>query len=427
MQNKVRLSQNNRNIKVLHITPHLGGGVGKALYGLLLNSLKLKLPVEHKILCLEKPVKNIFEKNKKIKKNILIYKSLDHLNHEIKKTDIVQLEFWNHPLIPWLLIKKLKNMRLVMWCHILGNQFPKIPIGIIKKVDKFYCTSKYTIKLSQFTKSERKKMKFISSAGGLGNLKKINYFKKIKIFYAGTLNYSKFNKNFHLYIKSLSKKNLSIDFYGDKINEKNIKNTFINNKVNAKLNFYGFEKNIHKKLSKHNVLLYFLNPNHYGTGENMLVECMAMGIVPFVINNPTERNIVKHLHNGIIIKSIKEFKYYFNKLENNIELLKKLSANARKDAINNYNYKNTALDFFSDYKKIMKNKKKNRIFDNIFGNSAFEWFLSFTDLNKSKYKINKKEINEFIKKFSDNINDSTKGSPMHFFKYHKDFKLKIFN
>ena len=40
--------------------------------------------------------------------------------------------------------------------------------------------------------------------------------------------------------------------------------------------------------------------------------------------------------------------------------------------------------------------------------------LVFTDLNKSKYKINKKEINEFIKKFSDNMNDSTKGSPTHF-------------
>ena len=76
-----------------------------------------------------------------------------------------------------------------------------------------------------------------------------------------------------------------------------------------------------------------------------------------VINNPTERNIVKHFYNGII-KNIKEFKYYFNKLENNIEL-RKLGANARKDAINNYNYENTALDFFSDYKEIMKNKKQN--------------------------------------------------------------------
>ena len=45
-------------IKIIHITPHLGGGVGKALLTLISASNKFKY--QHSIICLEQPEKKIF-------------------------------------------------------------------------------------------------------------------------------------------------------------------------------------------------------------------------------------------------------------------------------------------------------------------------------------------------------------------------------
>ncbi len=42
------------------------------------------------------------------------------------------------------------------------------------------------------------------------------------------------------------------------------------------------------------IFLYLLDPHHYGTAENALVEAMSLGVVPIVLANPCEQAIVTH-------------------------------------------------------------------------------------------------------------------------------------
>ena len=61
-----------------------------------------------------------------------------------------------------------------------------------------------------------------------------------------------------------------------------------------KLEIVGKIPDIKPYLSKFDVFAYPLNPNHYGTAEQVLQEAMAAGIVPVVMNNPAEKILVKH-------------------------------------------------------------------------------------------------------------------------------------
>jgi glycosyltransferase involved in cell wall biosynthesis len=415
------LSKFNKKIKVLHITPHVGGGVGKALLGVISEEKKLKLNIEHKIISLEKPKKNIF-KGKNFKKIVSRFTTLQNLKKEIQKNDIIQIEFWNNPLIPWLLSKKLPKTRMVFWCHILGIKYPKIPKKIFEISDKFFCTSNATIK-SYSSKKLKKKMSFISSAGGLDKLNKIHKKKEIKICYVGTLNFSKLNKEIYKYINAIPEKKISIDFFGDTINKQEILKNLKANVLRKNIKFHGYSKNLKKILKNFNVMLYLLNKNHYGTGENALVEAMAMGIIPIVMSNPTEKSIVKHLRNGIIIDNVEEFKKMYIKLKEDFLLRDKISKKAIKDVKLKYSYRNSALQFSKEYKKLIKKNKTEKNFVDIFGNKPYEWFLSFTDL---KFKANKTQLKNFKKKYLDTLMDTTKGSPNHFLRYFRDKRLNKF-
>lgn len=75
------------------------------------------------------------------------------------------------------------------------------------------------------------------------------------------------------------------------------------------------------------VFAYPLNPNHYGTAEQVLQEAMAAGIVPLVMNNPAEKFLVKHNKTGLISENIEDFNKNLTILFENPELRKQLSKN----------------------------------------------------------------------------------------------------
>ncbi|NTW43934.1 MAG: glycosyltransferase family 4 protein, partial [Anaerolineaceae bacterium] len=60
-----------------------------------------------------------------------------------------------------------------------------------------------------------------------------------------------------------------------------------------------------------------MNPRHYGTSENALLEAMTMGVVPVVIDNPTECSLVIEGKTGLIVKSPDEFAEAIVWLKNN--------------------------------------------------------------------------------------------------------------
>src|SRR5574344_875878 len=123
---------------ILHITPHLGGGVGKVLSSLLVFEKKSNTEICHKLLVLEKP-KNPQFVDICLKNNIqiLFTQNLDEIEQEIKNSDAIVLNWWHHPLNSWLFANFPKiPCRVILWSHINGCNYPKLKFDLVKDVNK---------------------------------------------------------------------------------------------------------------------------------------------------------------------------------------------------------------------------------------------------------------------------------------------------
>ncbi len=367
--------------KILHITPHLGGGVGKAISTLINNDKKYC----HIVICLEKPINYKFYNIVKKKNKILITKKISKIQKLLKESDIVQIEFWNHPLLLKVLtsLKTFKH-RTIFWLHISGERFPKIPTKILKnkKIDIVF-SSKQSFKYHQ--KLNKNNFHFISSATILsrkGSSDK-NFFKCI---YIGSFHQNKINKNIISLISSASDIINRFDMYGEDELQDKFLGEIKKNKLQKTIYISGFVKNINNILNKSSVLLYFLKKDHYGTGENILIECMSSGVIPVVLNNPLERSIIKNNVNGIVLRSNKNLRRALLKLKFNKKFRINLSKKCIKFANANFNIENQVKNFNSLYEKKLMEMKNNFNFNNILGSNPSKMFFSFLDNKRIEAK-----------------------------------------
>jgi hypothetical protein len=388
--------------KILHITPHLGGGVGKAVSTLINNDKEYC----HDVICLEKPINYKFYHIIKKKNKIIITKNISIIKNFLKKSDIVQVEFWNHPLLLKILTS-LKNFkhRVIFWLHISGEKFPKIPTKILKnkKIDIVF-SSKQSFKYHH--KLYKKNFHFISSATIL--LTKSSSNKKFfKCVYIGSFHPNKINNNIISLIASSSDVIKRFDMYG----EDELKDKFLGevrkNKLQKIVYIRGFKKNINNILNKSSVLLYFLKKDHYGTGENILIECMSSGVIPVVLNNPLERSIIKNNVNGIVLKDKKNLRGILLKLKFNKKFRINLSKKCIKFANANFNIETQVKNFNFLYDKKIIERKYNFNFSNILGNNPSKMFFSFLDNKRVEAKKiffnNKGGILHFKKVFNNDV------------------------
>src|ERR1051325_5673314 len=119
-------------MKILHVTPHLGGGVGKAHAAI---SAALPDIVEQTFVLLEPPRDRRFaETIEATGARITVADNLDQVAALTRDADIVQFESWNHPrLFECLARCDLPAMRSAFWSHISGLAAPLIAPGLIEE------------------------------------------------------------------------------------------------------------------------------------------------------------------------------------------------------------------------------------------------------------------------------------------------------
>ena len=411
-------------INILHITPHLGGGIGKALSGLISESVNTNKNIKHKILCLEYPVKDQFiNKIRNLNIEIFVKPGDQEIDKIVSECGIVQIEWWNHPAMLEFLNTKLHliKIRLVIWCHISGLNNPIIPNKLIDYSDHFIFTSPCSYKSIEKRFHNKKiptNVSVISSGGGFDDIpvKTESFEDELKIGYLGSLNFAKLHPEYIDYLLSIDDKSLKINLIGDIVNKEILEyQCAINSRQNL-LKFTGYTADISSELNKINVTPYLLNPYHYGTAENALLECMAMGIVPIVLNNPAEICIVDNMDTGIVIKTKKEFADAINWLKENPLERKEIGRRAAIKVREKFNLSKMSNSFLEIYSNVINQEKKIIPFKSIFGNNPSDWFISCQA--NPEYFSKDGNVKVISNKFYNFIlNEETKGSVYHFSKY----------
>ena len=102
-------------MNILHVTPHLGGGVGKVI----LNWVTHVPKFTHSVMCLD--YANEWAKEAQRKQPFTLYEmgavNYDATRRLMGDADIVVCHYWDHRTLVDLFGDQLPPVRLAFWCH----------------------------------------------------------------------------------------------------------------------------------------------------------------------------------------------------------------------------------------------------------------------------------------------------------------------
>ena len=366
----------------------MGGGVGKAISGLVSQAVRGKGTYTHTVVSLETPEKSEFvDIIENAGCNLLVTPSKGELKWEIEAADIVQVEFWNHPaIVRFLCDVPLPAMRLIVWCHVSGLSYPAIPSDFMKAAHRFIFTSACSLEgpeVQSLLARERKGLDVISSGGGLETLPQPARMGGgggrhiLRAGYLGSLNFSKLHPDYVDYIAAVRDPGFCVRMIGDETNREVLEHRCHRVKRPGLLEFAGYRADIATELVELDVLVYLLNPNHYGTAENALLEAMAMGVVPIVMDNAAERHIVEHGDTGIVVRTPDDLAAAIDRLSSRPDERVEMGRRAASVVRERYRYGRMERAFSRHYNALLTQPKQVFSFARFFGAPPADWFRAF--------------------------------------------------
>jgi glycosyltransferase involved in cell wall biosynthesis len=366
-------------MKILHVTPHLGGGVGKAHAAI---SAVLPDVVEQTFVLLEPPRDRRFiDKIEVAGARVTLAESLDHVASLARGADIVQFEFWNHPrMFECLARAEFPAIRSVFWSHISGLSRPLIPPALMEEASRFVFTTEASLSVASVAALRaraHKKAVVINSGFGFANASpRRGHGRKAGVAYLGTVDFAKMHPGFFDAIDALTAGDVQVMVWGDFDPSGAVTARAKTMHHPRRVNFMGQASDSIAALANADIFFYPLQRDHYGTAENALVEAMSLGLTPLVLNNPPEMAIVRDAETGFVAQTIEELGSLLEMLLLLPDVLDRISRNAMRYVVENRSPAQSAQDFMILWLGMLSEPERLCNFRNAIGGSPAEWFLS---------------------------------------------------
>lgn len=347
---------------VLHITPHLGGGVGRVL----LNYLAAQVGssgFSHSVLCLEYANERALAaagaggfslRDKMAERHADVLEA-------IRDADVVLVHWWNHPLLNALLVREtLPACRLIFWSHVSGLYPPQaFNDAALAYPDAFVLTTPVSLRAAEVQRmpeAKRDRVRVVWSTGGVEHVAEVapRPHTGFKIGYIGTVDYGKMHPEFLELCSLVAIPEAEFVVCGGPSHER------IREQARAyhgHFTFTGHVSNINEYLSEFDVFGYPLAPYHYGTCEQALGEAMAAGVPPVVLVNLAESFIVEDGVSGIVAKDARAYVRALEDLHHRPELRKRLSEGARAAAHRRFSMTQLVRDWEAVYTETLLSPK----------------------------------------------------------------------
>ena len=420
---------------VLHIATNLNGGPGRVQLSILKFSKNNASSFSHEFIILdEKHIKSdSLELFSEYSDCFHIGKDEDFIKEKIKQAEIIQIDWWNHPLIYNFLINfTFPASRMIICSHVNGLNRPNIITeSLIEFSDIFIATTKATKKHPFFQLSEknidhRKKLRYATFPIDFERFGTINRkaHEGFNVGYIGTCDYSKIHRNFLSMSNAVDVPKIKFiisDLHGDKDNVSIEAKKY----SSEKFQFTGFVEKIETILEVLDVFGYPLNANHFGGGEQAILEAMFAGLPVVAFSNPCEEAIISHNETGILVEDEQGYSEAIKNLYLNPNERKRIGMNAQKYVKEELNPSKRFQEFEYIYKEILEYNKITRNFKTLIKKSEFsnsdmgarlfieslghkgsEFLQSFED----GLEVSNNKLNNIIKKVERGMKTTTKGS-----------------
>lgn len=409
--------------EILHITPHLGAGVGKAISGIVSALSDYK----NVTVLLEEPkYTGYLEGCKGLNNEVIIAPDTEKLMDLCVNADAVVFNWWAHPLSVKLLsaLSKVK-VRLILWAHINGLVYPIMPFDFVNEFETAMFTSPCAYDNTSWKDENIRSLREKTSVSyGMGTFfpdkqpfkNDYNIKNTFKIGYVGTLDFSKMNEKNPLVCSLIKKKipDVSFIFYGRYTEEFKYNFTLKYPEIKDNVCFMGYSESIPERLTELDMFLYLLEKDNFATTENSLIEAMAAGLPSVVMNNPAESAIISNEKTGFIADTAEEAADLAVRLYYDKELRRKIGTSAREYTISEYDFEKNSDAFKSSIENACMLPKRRHSFDEICGRDIWDKFIYFS--GRYKEPLLGKEVRELPAIFR----SSSKSSPRHYLDYFPD-------
>ena len=356
-------------LKVLHITPHLGGGVGRVLLGYLVHALSRK-DESHRLVSLEYANDGAWRvaQANGLRLRDRIFEDRATLTAEISKADVVVIHWWNHPLLNALLMREtLPPARVALWSHVSGHEAPQIFTRELAAFpDLFVIASPYSLEapvIRGLNPSEiARRVRLVFSCAGTEHVSKVRSVphEGFRVGYVGTVDYCKMHRDFIGMNAAAKIPGVIFVVCGGPMH-KEIREEAIRAGVGDRFDFRGHVDDVAGMLATFDVFGYPLSPTHYGTGEQTLIEALAAGVPPVVLNNGAEPFVVEDGCTGLVATDRDHYTACLELLFRRPDLLQELRQNARRSAAERFTIDRTAQAWREVYHELMSMPKRKHI------------------------------------------------------------------
>lgn len=371
-------------MNVLHITAHLGGGVGRALSSLVMEE-KTNC---HRIICIQQPEKMQFVKLcRAAGAEVLMAPSMERICEEMTQCDVLIVHWWDHPVMAEFLAEFPDiPVRLALWVHISGCSYPALPYRFLDKAQAVFFTTPYSYENPEWSEKERRSIQEKSCViYGSGLLRPpVRKQRSIRcqapycIGYAGTFARSKIHPDFVRACSMVLEKIPDTRFLlaGDLNKDSWIIKEAETLGIADHFIFLGYVENMETFWNQIDVFGYPLNPQHFGTTENVILEAMCARVPVVLLNQAAEKYIVTHKVDGILADGVKDYVAWLIHLHRDASLCASLGEQAAKRVNKVFNHALVVQNFQSASIQLRNKRKRPVSFEDVLGKKPADWFFS---------------------------------------------------
>lgn len=413
-------------IDVLHVTPHLGGGVGNCISRLVTAG---DIRIRHRVILLEDPIKDHYLKiAQSAGIEVVLPKNNVSIDSLIQSADLVLIHWWHHPKTSRFLYNLSEiSSRIVIWTHVSNLTVPALSVQLLKNAARVLFTTDASYQSEEFYGLPEEYMKaktgVVYACGGFDSfpLVKKSEHTSFNIGYLGLADFSKLHPDYVKFCNSVDLECARFVLAGDAPARNVIVRQATELGISDKFEFKGYVDDIIPILSEFDCLGYPLMTSHTCTTENSVLEAMAAEVPPIMLNQLTERYIVQNGKTGFLVSSIEEYGQVIRYLYNNPDIRKQIGKQAR-DYVKKTYTKRIFMDSFYDNCEIaLYETKKSFSFKQVLGDSPNEWFISCLGKDKLYFEDTKSymdneapEIDRMHAAISPLLSQTNKSSVMHY-------------
>lgn len=378
-------------MKILHITPHLGGGVGKAHAAI---SGALPEVVDQTFLLLERPRdRSHVDVIEATGARVIVADDLDQVTQLAREADIVQFEFWNHPrLFECLGRCDFPAMRCVFWSHISGLFKPVIQPGLIEAASRFAFTTEASLSIpsvAALPQAAKRKIAVVNSGFGFSDAPRRSRSRagNPAIAYLGTVDFVKMHPGFFDAIDQLVGGDIRVPVWGavDPAGEVALRAQAMRHP--ERIQFRGWTAEPALALSQADIFFYPLRADHYGSAENALIEAMSLGLTAIVLNNPAETAIIRDGETGFVAHSIEDCVSLLQMLLLLPELRERIAQDAIRYVAETRTPAAAAREFMILWLGLLSEPARHCDFRGVVGETPADWYLATQCLPGTAWKL----------------------------------------